>query len=79
MALMLISDQRVKSRFAPSLSSISTSRSLTLSRAEKNNTGGEEGSGDFVTDLVGKIFGKEVLADPEPFGLKRMTKDEVCV
>ncbi|UPR01099.1 TLDc domain-containing protein [Chloropicon primus] len=36
--------------------------------------GGE--SGDFVTDLVGKIFGKEVLADPEPFGLKRMTKEE---
>lgn len=39
-------------------------------------SGNDEGSGDFVTDLVGKIFGKDVLADPEPFGLKRMTKEE---
>mmetsp|Transcript_5043 Transcript_5043/g.12669 ORF Transcript_5043/g.12669 Transcript_5043/m.12669 type:complete len:370 (+) Transcript_5043:91-1200(+) len=36
----------------------------------------EEPERDFITDLVGKIFGKEVLEDPEPFGLKRMTKDE---
>ncbi|WZN60700.1 TLDc domain-containing protein [Chloropicon roscoffensis] len=39
-------------------------------------SGNDEGSGDFVTDLVGKIFGKDVLADPEPFGLKRMTREE---
>jgi len=31
---------------------------------------------DFITGLVGKIFGQDVLADPEPFGLKRMTKEE---
>ncbi len=36
----------------------------------------EEPERDFITDLVGKIFGKEVLEDPEPFGLKRMTKEE---
>lgn len=35
-----------------------------------------ESSGDFITDMVGKIFGKEALADPEPFGLKRMQKEE---
>lgn len=42
----------------------------------RTRSGNDEGSGDFVTDLVGKIFGKDVLADPEPFGLKRMTKEE---
>ena len=36
----------------------------------------ESESGDFVTDVVGKIFGAGVLADPEPMGLKRMTKEE---
>jgi len=36
----------------------------------------EESSGDFITDMVGKIFGKDVLNDPEPAGLKRMTKED---
>ena len=36
----------------------------------------KESSGDFITDVVGKIFGADALADPEPFGLKRMNKDE---
>mmetsp|Transcript_41960 Transcript_41960/g.133924 ORF Transcript_41960/g.133924 Transcript_41960/m.133924 type:complete len:104 (-) Transcript_41960:1434-1745(-) len=39
---------------------------------------GKDDSGDFVTNLVGKIFGKAVLEDENPAGLKRMTKEEVC-
>ena len=35
-----------------------------------------QGSGDFITDVVTKIFGADAVADPEPFGLKRMTKEE---
>ena len=36
----------------------------------------ESSSGDFITDVVGKIFGKDALNDPEPLGLKRMTKED---
>lgn len=36
----------------------------------------ESSSGDFITDMVGKIFGKDALSDPEPLGLKRMTKED---
>lgn len=35
-----------------------------------------QGSGDFITDVVTKIFGADAVADPEPFGLKRMSKEE---
>ena len=31
---------------------------------------------DLVTKLVGMIFGKQVLEDPEPAGLKRMNKTD---
>lgn len=32
-------------------------------------------SGDFITDVVGAIFGRDALRDPEPMGLKRMTRE----
>jgi len=35
----------------------------------------QEDSGDFITNLVGKLF-PGALDDPEPAGLKRMTKEE---
>jgi len=35
----------------------------------------EEDSGDFITNLVGKLF-PGMLDDPEPAGLKRMTREE---
>ena len=35
----------------------------------------EEDSGDFITNLVGKLF-PGMLEDPEPAGLKRMTREE---
>ena len=31
---------------------------------------------DFVTNMVAKIFGEDALKDPEPMGLKRMTKED---
>ena len=31
---------------------------------------------DFVTRMVMNVFGKDALDDPEPMGLKRMTKEE---
>lgn len=35
-----------------------------------------EDEGDFITNLVGSIFGKKVIEDPEPAGLKRMCAKE---
>eukprot|EP00667_Euglena_gracilis_P001722 EG_transcript_1721 len=31
---------------------------------------------DFIESMVAKIFGEQVLDDPEPLGLKRMTKEQ---
>jgi len=45
-------------------------------RARARAQGDDASSGDFITDLVGKMFGRAVLDDPEPAGLKRMTKEE---
>lgn len=36
----------------------------------------KELSGDFIMDVVGKIFGVDVFVDFELFGLKCMNKDE---
>ena len=38
--------------------------------------GGDDQELDFVTRMVLNVFGKDALDDPEPMGLKRMTKEE---
>ena len=42
----------------------------------KQDDAPEEQELDFVTRMVVKVFGKDALEDPEPMGLKRMTKEE---
>ena len=45
-------------------------------RAKNQDQDGEEQELDFVTRMVMNVFGKDVLDDPEPMGLKRMTREE---
>eukprot|EP00740_Mantoniella_antarctica_P016112 CAMPEP_0181379674 /NCGR_PEP_ID=MMETSP1106-20121128/19125_1 /TAXON_ID=81844 /ORGANISM="Mantoniella antarctica, Strain SL-175" /LENGTH=193 /DNA_ID=CAMNT_0023498629 /DNA_START=96 /DNA_END=678 /DNA_ORIENTATION=+ len=52
--------------------------SLTACRAKNDNVEADPPSEDldFITRMVVKVFGANVLDDPEPMGLKRMTKEE---
>ena len=53
----------------------STARRPTV-RVNAGEANDDDQELDFVTRMVMNVFGKDALDDPEPMGLKRMTKEE---
>jgi len=63
---------KMKKKRAPNLV---LARSFFFNNNNEEKREEQEDSGDFITNLVGKLF-PGALDDPEPAGLKRMTKEE---
>lgn len=59
----------------PSQAGVASQRNKAAKRLAPAGSAKGEGDAetDFVTRLVGSLFGKKALEDPEPFGLKRLS------
>ena len=63
-------------RPSASRGSSSRPRSIACRAKKQEDAAPQEEELDFVTRMVINVFGKDALDDPEPMGLKRMTREE---